>query len=64
MTDPYSSRAQHFFSQYQQLAFDDVHQSWLHHLPDQPGFALDVGAGSLTCPPLNNDTFCRANVFW
>ena len=46
MTDPYSSRAQHFFNQYQQLAFDDVHQSWLHHLPDQPGFALDVGAGS------------------
>lgn len=46
MTDPYSNRAHHFFSQYQQLAFDDVHQSWLHHLPDHPGFALDVGAGS------------------
>lgn len=46
MTDPYSQRAQHFFNQYQQLAFEDVHQNWLHHLPDTPGYALDVGAGS------------------
>jgi len=37
MTDPYSQRAQHFFNQYQQLAFEDVHQNWLHHLPDTPG---------------------------
>ena len=46
MTDPYSQRAQHFFNQYQQLAFENVHKSWLHHLPADPGYALDAGAGS------------------
>lgn len=46
MTDPYSQRAQHFFNQYQQLAFETVHESWLHHLPTDPGYALDAGAGS------------------
>ena len=46
MTDPYSKKALHFFNQYQQLAFEDVHQSWLAQLPQNPGSALDVGAGS------------------
>lgn len=46
MTDIYSRDANRFFEQYQQLRFEDVHASWLHHLPEQPGFALDVGAGS------------------
>lgn len=43
---PYSRRAQHFFDQYQSLAFDAVHAAWAKHLPTQPGFALDAGAGS------------------
>lgn len=46
MTDPYSERALHFFNQYQRLAFEGVHQSWLAQLPQNPGSALDVGAGS------------------
>lgn len=46
MTDPYSERAPHFFNQYQQLVFEDVHRSWLHHLPGAPAHALDIGAGS------------------
>ena len=44
--DPYDQYAARFFNQYQQLAFEDVHQSWLHYLPDPDGSALDVGAGS------------------
>ena len=46
MVDPYSEKALHFFNQYQQLSFEDVHQSWLVQLPEKPGSALDVGAGS------------------
>jgi len=46
MADIYSRDAKHFFEQYQQLRFEDVHASWLRHLPEKPGFALDVGAGS------------------
>ncbi|PAU76414.1 hypothetical protein CK501_15880 [Halovibrio salipaludis] len=46
MADPYSEKALHFFNQYQKLAFEDVHQHWLAQLPESPGSALDVGAGS------------------
>jgi SAM-dependent methyltransferase len=46
MDDTYDRRAEQFFSQYQSVRFDDVHHAWLNHLPTQPGFALDVGAGS------------------
>lgn len=46
MPDPYSLKARHFFEQYQQLAFEDVHDAWLHCLPKEPGCALDIGAGS------------------
>ena len=46
MTDIYSRDAERFFNQYQQLRFEDVHRSWLGHLPTEPGSALDVGAGS------------------
>ncbi|WP_167470079.1 hypothetical protein [Vreelandella andesensis] len=34
------------FEQCQSLDFERVHGEWLHHLPEQPGLALDVGAGS------------------
>lgn len=46
MSDVYSRDAQRFFEQYQSLRFEDVHHNWLTHLPQQPGFALDIGAGS------------------
>ncbi|TDT44548.1 methyltransferase family protein [Halospina denitrificans] len=46
MPDPYSQRAKAFFDQYQQLAFEEVHDAWLHYLPEDPGYALDIGAGS------------------
>ncbi|KAB7624098.1 methyltransferase domain-containing protein [Alkalilimnicola sp. S0819] len=46
MTDFYTHNAHRLFEQYQSLAFEDVHRDWLAYLPAQPGFALDVGAGS------------------
>src|SRR5690606_15311364 len=46
MEDIYSRHAQRFFEQYQSLRFEDVHCHWLTHLPAQPAFALDIGAGS------------------
>lgn len=46
MSDVYSRDAQRFFEQYQSLRFEDVHRNWLAYLPQQPGFALDIGAGS------------------
>lgn len=42
----YNDNAQRLFDQYQSLSFERVHGEWLHHLPTQPGLALDVGAGS------------------
>ncbi|MDX1587800.1 MAG: methyltransferase domain-containing protein [Oleiphilaceae bacterium] len=46
MVDVYTQHARRFFDQYQTLGFEDVHAEWLQHLPDHPGFILDVGAGS------------------
>ncbi|SEO84005.1 class I SAM-dependent methyltransferase [Aquisalimonas asiatica] len=46
MADIYSRNARRYFDQYQKLSFDEVHQDWLGHLPDRPGFVLDVGVGS------------------
>lgn len=42
----YNKHAQQFFSQYQSLAFEQVHRDWLPHLHKNTGLALDVGAGS------------------
>lgn len=46
MVDVYSRDARRFFDEYRKVGFEAVHGSWLRHLPEQPGFALDVGAGS------------------
>lgn len=46
MADIYTENARHYHEQYQSLDFEGVHADWLHLLPEQPGFALDVGAGS------------------
>lgn len=43
---PYNKNAQNFFTQYQSLTFEQVHQDWLSFLGDKAGLALDVGAGS------------------
>lgn len=58
MTDPYSQQADRFFAQYQSVRFADVHRSWLGHLPSQPGFAMDVGAGS------GRDAVALAEMGW
>ena len=46
MADIYSDHAGRFFEQYHGLDFEKLHGAWLPHLPERPGFALDVGAGS------------------
>ncbi|MCX2525300.1 methyltransferase domain-containing protein [Larsenimonas rhizosphaerae] len=46
MKDIYSDNAGYYFEQYQKLDFNDVHGSWLKHLPEPNGLALDIGAGS------------------
>lgn len=58
MTDFYSQQAERFFAQYQSVRFADVHRSWLGHLPAQPGFAMDVGAGS------GRDAAALADMGW
>ncbi|RUR30324.1 methyltransferase domain-containing protein [Vreelandella andesensis] len=42
----YEDNAHRLFDQYQSLSFERIHGEWLHHLPTQPGLALDIGAGS------------------
>ncbi|MDZ7787782.1 MAG: class I SAM-dependent methyltransferase [Halofilum sp. (in: g-proteobacteria)] len=46
MADIYSDNAEHYFAQYHGLDFEALHRAWLPHLPERPGFALDVGAGT------------------
>lgn len=46
MADIYSDKAERFFAQYHDLEFETLHRAWLPHLPERPGFALDVGAGT------------------
>ncbi len=42
----YSLEAESLAGQYERLASEIVHRSWIKHLPDIPGLALDIGAGS------------------
>ncbi|MDD3815628.1 MAG: methyltransferase domain-containing protein [Desulfocapsaceae bacterium] len=46
MLNYYNHNAKQLFDKYQSLAPDKVHASWLRHLPQNPGLALDVGGGS------------------
>ena len=43
---PYHEQARRFFDLYQAVDFEKVHRDWLPLMPEQPGLALDVGAGS------------------
>ena len=42
----YSANAQTLASRYNSLDPEALHASWSHFIPDDPGIALDVGAGS------------------
>ena len=43
----YDDHAEALCSQYNAIAPDAVHRGWVEkHLPDKPGFACDIGAGS------------------
>jgi 2-polyprenyl-3-methyl-5-hydroxy-6-metoxy-1,4-benzoquinol methylase len=43
----YNERAAALISQYDAIEADSVHLSWVaRHLPEKPGFACDIGAGS------------------
>lgn len=44
--DYYQQHSKRLVERYDSLSFDDVHASWLEHLPEIPGRALDIGAGS------------------
>lgn len=44
--DEYNKHADAFFKEYESMDPEQVHQTWRHLLPEQPGLALDVGAGS------------------
>ncbi|NRB39195.1 MAG: class I SAM-dependent methyltransferase [Pseudomonadales bacterium] len=44
--DFYTRNAQALITQYQSLNPEQVHSTWLKHLPKTPSLALDIGAGS------------------
>ncbi len=44
--DYYTKNAESLAQQYNALDLELVHSSWLPHLPAEPGFACDIGAGS------------------
>ncbi|MFO7606879.1 MAG: methyltransferase domain-containing protein [Desulfurivibrionaceae bacterium] len=46
MLNYYNQNAKQLFDKYQSVDPDKVHASWLGHLPQKPGLALDVGGGS------------------
>ncbi len=46
MPNFYNQNANQLFTQYQALTFEQVHGIWLDDLPEKPGRALDIGAGS------------------
>ena len=41
----YDEHAHILYTRYRSLTFEQVHARWLRLLPDEPGLALDVGAG-------------------
>lgn len=46
-TPYYNNNAESLCSQYEALDASDIHRCWQYdHLPSQPGFACDIGAGS------------------
>ena len=44
--DYYKKNASQLFRQYESLPVEEVHKTWLSLLPEQPGMACDIGAGS------------------
>ncbi|MDO8908776.1 MAG: methyltransferase domain-containing protein [Pseudohongiella sp.] len=44
--DYYNKNAPQLFRQYESLPVEKVHEPWLKLLPEQPGLACDIGAGS------------------
>ena len=42
----YSENAPTLASKYNSLKPESLHASWSHFIPDDPGIALDIGAGS------------------
>ena len=42
----YSENAPTLASKYNSLNPESLHASWSHFIPDDPGMALDIGAGS------------------
>jgi len=46
MSNYYNHNAKQLFDKYQSIDPDKVHASWLRHLPQKSGLALDVGGGS------------------
>ena len=42
----YTRHANTLFSKYRQMDSAAVHGDWLQHLPERPGLACNIGAGS------------------
>jgi 2-polyprenyl-3-methyl-5-hydroxy-6-metoxy-1,4-benzoquinol methylase len=42
----YRQHAKSLFAKYRQMDSDILHRDWIQHLPEQPGLACDIGAGS------------------
>lgn len=42
----YDKNAQKLSKQYNGVKFDDVHRRWKQYVPEKPGLACDIGAGT------------------
>ena len=42
----YTQHAKALFTKYRQMDSAKLHADWIQHLPEQPGLACDIGAGS------------------